>query len=363
MVIDCGLAAKTRLLTTARFLLVFAIFASALTTRVSETQTQQKTAPSIPASPQAPTTCTVLFADVHTTDYFYDGVRYLFCMGAMGGYQDNTFRPANLSSRGQLSKVLVLVQGWPLLNPQSPTFRDVPRGSTFYQYVETAYAHGVISGYADGTFHPGDSVLRGQLVKMIVLAAGWPLLNPPSATFNDVPPGSPFYQYVETANAREIIAGYADGTFRPSTVTTRGQIAKVVYYADTSDLTLQEQTTINLINQRRTAMGLVALRADPALHRAGLRHSADIGPLGLCQHEGTDGSSPWDRAAQAGYTSFAMGEVVGCGYTTPLAVVDGWWASPGHYAILTDPSARDIGCGWWLNVQGYGWQTCLTGRP
>jgi uncharacterized protein YkwD len=168
---------------------------------------------------------------------------------------------------------------------------------------------------------------------------------------------------VETAYAHGVIEGYPDGSFRPGNSTTRAQVSKVIYYANTEALTPEEQQTIDIINSRRADLGLVTLHADPALHRAARRHSVDIGPLSLCQHDGTDGSSPWDRAAQAGYTGFAMGEVVGCNYATPLAVVDGWWASQGHHDVLVDPSARDIGCGWWINAQGYGWQTCLTGAP
>ena len=57
-----------------------------------------------------------------------------------------------------------------------------------------------------------------------------------------------------------------------------------------------------------------------------------------------------------------MGEVVGCGYTTPQGVVDGWWNSPGHYAIATDPNANDIGCGWYIGSNGAGFQTCDTGH-
>jgi uncharacterized protein YkwD len=303
------------------------------------------------------------FGDVRTTDFFYDGVRHLFCLGAIGGYADNTFRPGNTTSRGQLSKIVVVALGWPLLTPPSPTFNDVLPGSPFYPYVETANTHNIISGYGDGSFRPGEPVTRGQLVKMAVLSEGWPLLNPPNATFVDVQPGDPFYSFVETANAREVIEGYSDGTFRPGNSTTRGQVVKVVYYARTSILYPTELETITLINARRVALGRVPLRSDPALHRAARRHVDDIGPLSLCQHNGTDGSSPWDRAAQAGYTGFAMGEVVGCNYTTPLAVVDGWWHSPGHYDVLTNPDARAIGCGWWVNAQGYGWQSCLTGNP
>jgi uncharacterized protein YkwD len=314
-------------------------------------------------NPSAPSTCTISFSDVHTTDFFYDGVRYLFCLGAVGGYSDGTFRPGNGTTRAQVSKIVVTALGWPLVNPPAPSFNDVPPGHAFYTYIETARAHGMIGGYADGTFRPDSLVTRGQISKMVSMAEGWPLVSPPTPTFNDVPPGSPFYAYVETAAAHGAVSGYPDGSFRPGGLTNRGQIAKIVYYANTSQLTPQEQQTIDTINQRRVAMGLVALRSDPALSRASRRHSEDIGPLGLCQHDGTDGSSPWDRATEAGYTGFAMGEVVGCGYPTALSVVDGWWGSPAHYAILTDANARDIGCGWWLNQSGYGWQTCMTGTP
>ncbi|MEO5952274.1 MAG: S-layer homology domain-containing protein, partial [Chloroflexia bacterium] len=273
----------------------------------------------------------------------------------------NTYRPGNTTSRGQFSKISVTAMGWALDNPGSPTFTDVSVSSTFYTYIETAVSHGIISGYSDGTFRPDEPVTRGQLVKITMLAEAWPPLNPNIPTFNDVSVGSPFFSYVETANARDVIGGYSDGSFRPGGTATRGQVAKVIYYAHTSILLQQEQDTVDIINQRRSSLGLVTLHLNPGLHRATRRHVLDIGPQGLCQHNGTDGSSPWDRAAQAGYTGFAMGEVVGCGYPTPTAVVDGWWNSPGHYAVLTDPNARSIGCGWWLNGQGAGWQACLTG--
>jgi len=75
---------------------------------------------------------------------------------------------------------------------------------------------------------------RGQLSKIVVIAAGWALLDPPTPTFSDVPYGSKFYQYVETAYSRGIFSGYADGTFRPGNNATRGQIARIVYNAVTA---------------------------------------------------------------------------------------------------------------------------------
>ena len=63
----------------------------------------------------------------------------------------------------------------------------MPPNNPFYTFIEVAYAHGVISGYADGTFHPYSDVTRAQLAKMIVVARGLPLLTPATPTYRDVP--------------------------------------------------------------------------------------------------------------------------------------------------------------------------------
>lgn len=179
------------------------------------------------------TPCDSHFSDVSPSDYFYEPVRYLYCHGAVSGYGDGTFRPYNNTTRGQLTKIVVLAEGWGGECPATGHFSDVPPTHPFFCFVEIAFAHGIISGYADHTFHPNSEVLRGQLCKIVVLAEGWQIYTPPLPTFRDVLPGSPFYELVETAYYHGIISGYSDGTFRPSNSATRGQIAKIVYRAVT----------------------------------------------------------------------------------------------------------------------------------
>jgi hypothetical protein len=169
------------------------------------------------------------FTDVNPPDYFYVPVRYLYCAGVISGYADNTFRPYNNTTRGQMTKIVILAFGYPIYTPPTPTFIDVPVTDTFYQYIETAAYNEIVSGYADGTFRPYNNVTRGQLAKIDVVAAGWPLISPPDPTFSDVLPGSAFYEYVETAFCHGVISGYADGTYRPFNDATRGQISKIVY--------------------------------------------------------------------------------------------------------------------------------------
>jgi hypothetical protein len=176
----------------------------------------------------------VPFSDVHPTDFFFEAVHYMWCHGIISGYDDGTFRPYNNTTRGQLCKIVVLAEGWQLDCPATGHFSDVPPGSAFYCYIETAYAAGIISGYADGTFRPGNNVTRGQLCKIVVLARNWQILCPADRHFSDVPPDSTFYCFIETAFDHGIISGYADGTFRPGNSATRGQISKIVYLAVTN---------------------------------------------------------------------------------------------------------------------------------
>lgn len=173
------------------------------------------------------------FTDVHSTDYFYEAVNYLYCHGAISGYSDDTFRPYNTTTRGQLSKIVVLAEGWAIDTSGGPHFSDVQTSNPFYDYIETAYNHSIISGYADGTFRWGNNVTRAQLTKIIVLAEGWAIDTTGGPHFSDVPASDAFYTYVETAFNHSIISGYADGTFRPGNSATRGQIAKIVYNAVT----------------------------------------------------------------------------------------------------------------------------------
>ena len=171
------------------------------------------------------------FTDVHDTDYFYEAVRYFYYAGIISGYSDNTFRPGNDTTRGQLGKIVVLAMNWPIDTTGGPHFSDVPVSYVFYPFVETALNHSVVSGYSDHTFHPASSVTRGQLSKIVVLAMGWGIICPQTGHFTDVPPSHPFYCFVETAFSRAIVSGYSDNTFRPAANATRGQICAIVYRA------------------------------------------------------------------------------------------------------------------------------------
>ncbi len=221
--------------------------------------------PTMSLSPTAsPTECVLTFEDVHPADWDYPYVQWMFCRGVINGYNTSPpcsaegatcFKPQNYTTRGQVAKIVVLAFALPIDTTGGPHFSDVPQGSTFYDYIETAYNNGLINGYSDNTFRPGNNVTRAQVAKIAVLAAihadpvHWTLLNPPDNTFEDVAQGSTFYRYVETAAAHGVLAGYPCGIapagpcgprnkpyFLPENNATRAQISKIVYIAATSQL-------------------------------------------------------------------------------------------------------------------------------
>jgi hypothetical protein len=167
-----------------------------------------------------------------------------------GGYTETQPRPI-CSQPTTTPTVTPTSTGLPTNTPTTPVpsatptactlaFSDVLEGSTFYPYVRCLACRGIVSGYVDGTFHPGDDVTRGQLSKIVANSAGF--IEPQAGqTFEDVLPNHTFYVYIERLALHEVIGGYpcgGDGEpcvppldrpyFRPSSSTTRGQLAKIV---------------------------------------------------------------------------------------------------------------------------------------
>ncbi|MEA2573538.1 MAG: serine protease AprX, partial [Chloroflexia bacterium] len=104
-------------------------------------------------------------------------------------------------------------------------FADVPssgEGSTFYSFVSCLACRSIVGGYPCGGlgetsnsgsepyFRPGANVTRGQIAKMVALAAD---LSSPTGeqVFQDVPPGSPFYGPVQQLATAGYIGGYSCG--------------------------------------------------------------------------------------------------------------------------------------------------------
>jgi hypothetical protein len=189
----------------------------------------------------------------------------MVCRGIVNGYpcggpnepcappgNNPYFRAANNVTRGQIAKIVSNSAGFsePVVGQ---SFEDVPAGSTFYDFVERLASREVMSGYPCGGagepcvppgnrpyFRTNATATRGQISKIVSNAAGFsePVVG---QTFEDVPAGSTFYDFIERLVARGVMSGYPCGGvgepcippgnrpyFRPSANVTRGQTTKIV---------------------------------------------------------------------------------------------------------------------------------------
>jgi subtilisin-like proprotein convertase family protein len=214
-----------------------------------------------PGVPEDQQPCTVAFADVPEGDTFYPYVHWMACRGYVSGYPCGNdgepcpgtyFRPGASVTRGQLVKMVVNAAGGAFLSPETPTFADVPVGSAFYTYIETAANHGIIGGYPCGGagemcdelnrpyFRPGNNITRGQLSKVVAIARRMEIVTPTSPRFADVPLDHTFAGFIEAVSSEGIVGGYPCGSpgepcdaqsrpyFRPANSATRGQVSKIV---------------------------------------------------------------------------------------------------------------------------------------
>lgn len=94
--------------------------------------------------------------------------------------------------------------------------------------VDALEAAIVAQGRSDGTFHPAESVSRGQLAKMVTSGLEISAVMPGSPSFQDVPENHVFFTQVEGCTAAGVVSGYSDGSFRPAQTVTRQQSCSIL---------------------------------------------------------------------------------------------------------------------------------------
>lgn len=110
----------------------------------------------------------------------------------------------------------------------SSPFSDVPYTHTHFDNIMALQARGIISGYGDGTFRPNNYVTRAQAAKMLAMVLGLDTVNVKNPNFADVSSHDASYGPIAALVEANVISGYSDGSFRPNATLTRSQMAKML---------------------------------------------------------------------------------------------------------------------------------------
>ena len=109
-----------------------------------------------------------------------EAVAVLSGVGIINGYEaaDGTFSfsPNGNITRGAAAKIIAMIKLGTkvsaLLTCETAPFKDVAKDSTFAPYIAYCANEGIVGGYADGTYKPGNPVSGYAFTKMLLNALG-----------------------------------------------------------------------------------------------------------------------------------------------------------------------------------------------
>lgn len=175
------------------------------------------------------------FEDVPPGAWYESAVRYVYTHSIMEGTSDTTFVPGKSLTRAEAVQVLYNLEGQPTVS-ESTTFPDL-----VYEWYKPAIAWaestGVVDGYEDGTFRPGQPVNRMEFAQMLYNYAaykGYDLTA--EGDLSSFPDGDQVQKWalpaMTWANGNALINGHDDGTLEPGGTTTRAQAASILIRFD-----------------------------------------------------------------------------------------------------------------------------------
>ncbi len=111
-------------------------------------------------------------------DVTYDeAVDVMSAVKVIDGYTDGSFNPSATLTRGAAAKIICNLILGPTtasaLVADAAPYKDVPTNHTFAGYIAYCQKTGIISGYADGTFKPANSLTGYAFMKMLLGALGY----------------------------------------------------------------------------------------------------------------------------------------------------------------------------------------------
>jgi uncharacterized secreted protein with C-terminal beta-propeller domain len=182
-----------------------------------------------PSAPVSLVRATGPFTDVDTNQINYNAIQYLKTNNIIMGYGDNTFRPEQTINRAEFMKIVI---GAVTSTPKGNNcFTDV-QNQWFAPFICEAKTRGIVAGYADGSFRPATPITFSEASKVVVNALGVTKgANGDATTWF-----KPFILGLENKHAIPLSIDYFDKEL------TRGDMAEMVYRIKANVNTLTSRT-------------------------------------------------------------------------------------------------------------------------
>ena len=172
------------------------------------------------------------FPDVTGDAWYWKYVEGLVAQGVTLGYEDGTYRPSNHVTRAEMAVFLLRsIHGSSYSPPHasSYSFSDIS-GCWAADWIEEAKQEGLVKGYPDGTYRPGNPVTRAESAALLLKGKYGGDYTPPEASsysFSDIDDHWAA-DWIEDLHQKGFANGYPDGTYRPNNPVTRAEMATML---------------------------------------------------------------------------------------------------------------------------------------
>jgi hypothetical protein len=153
-----------------------------------------------------------------------DSIDKMIARGAVTGYEDQTFKPANKITRAEFATIVN--KAFNKFNQKaSANFSDVHSNQWYYAQVASAKSAGYIVGYPDNTFEPDKQITRAEAAVMVAKLLNLDSAQTGAKKFTDAAQ-LPHWALtsISALAEKQVISGYKeDGSFRASQLITRAE--------------------------------------------------------------------------------------------------------------------------------------------
>jgi len=186
--------------------------------------------------------CTTAFSDVPCDHWALSFINAAAREHLVSGFGDGTYRPERRVARAEMAVMLAraadrIFGDFAAFVPPAcgaESFSDVPCTHFAYRFIEYLVAKTILPVAEQPIpFQPNDPTTRGTMAGFLGIQRNledgdFESFTPPAcgyASFTDVPCTDDDYETIEYVRSKGIVAGFADGTYRPGALVTRAQMA------------------------------------------------------------------------------------------------------------------------------------------
>jgi thiol-disulfide isomerase/thioredoxin len=160
------------------------------------------------------------FSDVDSEHPNAEAIDYVEAEAMVEGYGDGSYAPDAMINRAEFTKIIVEATLGPIDDSDKSLegleFFDLEDQAWYNPYIREAVAAGIVSGYEDLSFKPGEDINFAEASKILVEAFDY-----------DYGSSSTWYEpYVEALEERSAIPM---SVFNFSSLVTRGEMAEMIY--------------------------------------------------------------------------------------------------------------------------------------